>query len=142
MLAIISDDDFQNTVKKWKKSTSTSPLGRHLGHYKAAILDNDVTQLHVDMLNIPIQHGFAPDQWNHSVTPMIEKDKGKPFLTRLRIVHLFEADYNLFLKILFLGRRMLISNGKRFYALNDQQATRLTPSTHDNHGRIVLKKTY
>ena len=45
-------------------------------------------------------------------------DKGKPFLTCLQIIHLFEADYNLFLKILF-GRRM-VSNGKRYNALNDQ----------------------
>jgi hypothetical protein len=117
--ATISDDDFRQTVQKWKESTSTSPSGRHLGHYKAAILDDDITQLHVDMLNIPIQLGFAPERWTHSVTPMIEKDEGKPFLTRLRIIHLFEADYNLFLKLLF-GRRM-VGNGERFNALNDQQ---------------------
>jgi Reverse transcriptase (RNA-dependent DNA polymerase) len=115
----ISDEDFHKTVQKWKESTSTSPSGRHLGHYKAAILDDDITHLHVDMLNIPIQLGFAPERWTHSVTPMIEKDEGKPFLTRLRIIHLFEADYNLFLKILF-GRRM-VSNGEHFQALNDQQ---------------------
>ena len=53
ILAIISDDDFQQTVKKWKESTSTSPSGRHLGHYKAAMLDDDITYLHVNMLNIP-----------------------------------------------------------------------------------------
>jgi hypothetical protein len=115
----ISDDDFRKTVKNWKESTSTSPSGRHLGHYKTAILDDDITQLHVDMLNLPIQLGFAPERWTHSVTPMIEKDEGKPFLTRLRVIHLFEADYNLFLKILF-GKRM-VSNGERCHALNDQQ---------------------
>jgi hypothetical protein len=71
------------------------------------------------MLNMPIQLGFAPERWTHSVTPMIEKDEGKPFLTRLRIIHLFEADYNLFLKILF-GKR-LVSNGEKSQALNDQQ---------------------
>jgi hypothetical protein len=65
-----------------EESTSTSPSGRHLGHYKAAILDEDITHLHVDMLNIPIQIGFAPEQRTHSVTPMIENDEeGKPFLT-------------------------------------------------------------
>jgi hypothetical protein len=116
---IISSEDFQTTVKKWKESTSTSPSGRHLGHYKAAILDDNITQLHVDMLNIPLQLGFAPERWTHSVTPMIEKDEGKPYLTRLRVIHLFEADYNLFLKVLF-GRRM-VSNGELYNALNDQQ---------------------
>ena len=50
---------------------------------------------------------------------MIEKDEGKPYLTRLRVIHLFEADYNLFLKILF-GKR-LVRNGEKYDALNDQQ---------------------
>jgi hypothetical protein len=44
------------------------------------------------MLNLSIMQGFAPTQWTQSVTPLIEKDEGKPYLTRLRVIHLFEAD--------------------------------------------------
>jgi hypothetical protein len=52
--ATIGDDDFRKTLQKWKETTSTSPSGRHLGHYKTALLlDDDILQLHVDMLNIP-----------------------------------------------------------------------------------------
>ena len=115
----ISLEDFKKTVKDWKESTSTSPSGRHLGHYKASLLDDKVGQMHTDMLNIPITYGFAPTRWTHSVTPLIEKDEGKPYLTRLRVIHLFEADYNLFLKLLF-GRR-LVRNAENANALNDQQ---------------------
>jgi hypothetical protein len=114
--SIITVDEFNATVKKWKESTSTSPSIRHLGHYRSAILDDHVTSIHTDMLNLPIQFGFAPARW----TPMIEKDRGKPYLTHLRVIHLFEADYNLFLKILFLGKR-LVRNGEKSNALNDQQ---------------------
>ena len=115
----ITLEEFKMHVKKWKETTSTSPSGRHLGHYRTAVLDDRVASLHTDMLNIPIQHGFAPERWTQSVTPMIEKDEGKPYLTRLRVIHLFEADYNLFLKILF-GKR-LVRNGEKYDALNDQQ---------------------
>lgn len=115
----ISTEQYISTVKAWKESTSTSPSGRHLGHYRTAILDNDVAHLHAQLLNLPIAHGFAPERWTHSVTPLIEKDAGRPFLTRLRVIHLFEADYNLFLKIIF-GRRM-VKNAERAQALNDQQ---------------------
>ena len=38
----ITMDQFKSTVKDWKESTSTSPSGRHLGHYRTAILDDDV----------------------------------------------------------------------------------------------------
>jgi hypothetical protein len=62
------------------------------------------------MINFPITYGFAPERWTRLVTPLIEKDKGLPLLTRLRVIHLFEADYNLFLKIIY-GRRM-VKNGE------------------------------
>ena len=116
---VITCKDFVESIKAWKEKTSTSPSGRHLGHYRTAILDRDLVSLHTDLLNIPIQYGFAPERWTHSVTPLIEKDDGLPYLTRLRVIHLFEADYNLFLKIVF-GRRM-VKNAEQAEALNDQQ---------------------
>ena len=71
------------------------------------------------MLNIPIVSGFAPDRWLISVTLLIEKDEGLPYLTCLRVIHLFEADYNLFLKLIY-GRR-IVKNAEKANALNDQQ---------------------
>ena len=71
------------------------------------------------MLNIPITSSFAPDRWTHSVTPNFEKDEGLSFLTRLQVIHLFEADYNLFLKLIF-GRHM-VKNAELAEVLNDQQ---------------------
>jgi hypothetical protein len=38
----ISDDDLIDGFKKWKESTSTSPSGQHLGHYKAIVTDPDL----------------------------------------------------------------------------------------------------
>lgn len=72
------------------------------------------------LLNLPINHGFfPPDRWTSSVTPLIEKDAGRPFLTRLCVIHLFEADYNLFLKVVN-GQRM-VKNAELSNALDDQQ---------------------
>ena len=81
---IISTKDYINAIKAWKETTSsTSPSGRHLGHYRTAILDKAMVKLHTDLLNLPIAFGFAPERWTHSVTPLIEKDEGLPYLTRL-----------------------------------------------------------
>ena len=80
---IISTKDYINAIKAWKETTSTSPSGRHLGHYHTAILDKAMVKLHMDLLNLPIAFGFAPERWTHSVTPLIEKDEGLPYLTRL-----------------------------------------------------------
>jgi hypothetical protein len=37
---------------------------------------------------------------------MIEKDPGNPKIERLRVIHLFEVDYNLSLKMLW-GKRLV-----------------------------------
>ena len=64
----ILTDDYISTVKAWKETTSTSPSGRHLGHYRTAILDPRMADLHTQLINIPIAHGFAPelDSLGHS----------------------------------------------------------------------------
>jgi hypothetical protein len=119
----ISEEDFISGFKGWKESTSTSPSGRHLGHYKAIVNDPDLKKQDpekshlreretnfvsslVKLLNIPIKYGFAPKRWCTSVTVMIEKDPGNPRIERLCVIHLFEADYNLSLKLLW-GKRMV-----------------------------------
>jgi hypothetical protein len=43
-------------------------------------------------------------RWCNAVNVMIEKDIGQPKLTRLRIIHLFEAALNFFLKLLWGSR--------------------------------------
>lgn len=37
--SLISEDDIRKGFGTWKESTSTSPSGRHLGHYKAIVQD-------------------------------------------------------------------------------------------------------
>jgi hypothetical protein len=59
---VISTKAYVNAIKAWKETTSTSPSGRHLGHYRTAILDKDMVQLHTDLLNLPIAFGFAPER--------------------------------------------------------------------------------
>ena len=50
---------------------------------------------------------------------MIEKDTGRSAIHRLRTIHLYEADYNLFLKLQW-GLR-LVRHGETHHGLNDQQ---------------------
>ena len=50
---------------------------------------------------------------------MIEKDPGRPRINRLRIIHLFEADCNLFLKIMWGSR--LVHRSVQLNLLNEGQ---------------------
>ena len=57
-------------------------------------------------MNIAIQSGIAVPRWSRAVNVMIEKDIGQPKINRLRIIHLFEADFNFFLKLQW-GHRLV-----------------------------------
>jgi hypothetical protein len=91
----ITVEDFISGFKKWVESTSTSPSVRHLGHYKAIVMDPDLkkqdpekehlracktnfVEALVKMINLPLRHEFAPKRWCTSITVMIEKDPGNP----------------------------------------------------------------
>jgi hypothetical protein len=96
----ISADDVVRGFKGWRETTTTSPSGRHLGHYKALITDPIFLQCLTKFLNIALFHGIALPRWCNATNILLEKDPGRPTINRLRIIHLFEADFNFLLKIL------------------------------------------
>jgi hypothetical protein len=118
----ITPETFITGIKRWRESTSTSPSGRHLGHYKALIQDEDLLSPIVTLVQLALTRGIALDRWTKSVTVMIEKIDSFPVITKLRIIHLFEADYNLILKLLW-GKR-LMAHANRHQLINAQQYAR------------------
>ena len=106
-----------NKYKKWNEKTTTSPSGRHLGHFHAlfrafSYKDDDekkeiekmrdvIIEMHHLMLTIAISNGFVYNRWKTIVTQMIEKVPGCPKISRLRVIHLYECDLNLLFGISF-----------------------------------------
>ncbi|KAI2505051.1 hypothetical protein MHU86_9407 [Fragilaria crotonensis] len=115
----ITAADIVKGFKSWKETTTTSPSGRHLGHYKAMIQDKMLLECFRKFMNIAISRGISIPRWSNAVNVMIEKDPGRPQINRLRIIHLFEADYNLFLKIMWGSR--LVRRSVQLHLLNDGQ---------------------
>ena len=115
----ISTDDVIKGFKLWSEGTSTSPSRRHLGHYKALIQDPQLLQCLTWFLQLLTTRGIAISRWCNATNVLIEKDAGRPNINRLRIVHLFEADYNFVLKLQW-GHR-LIRRADKLGLLNDGQ---------------------
>ena len=92
----IDYEEFVGKLKKWRESTSTSPSGMHLGHYKALLarhefsdlperdprraeLDNKQTEilnLHFQMINYALEKGYSYERWQQVANMMLFKEPG------------------------------------------------------------------
>ena len=83
--------------------------------------DDEFADYLIDQIELPVQFGFAPTRWAQALQTMLPKDKGTPKVTRLRVIQLFEADYNFLLRIIW-GRRLVWNAQKYGVYMPAQQA--------------------
>jgi hypothetical protein len=125
--AEITEEEFIGKLKVWRESTTTSPSGIHLGHYKALLArhqyshipDDDETEedgirkvqlrdelngmqqamlrLHVQLINYALSRGYSYDRWKTVVNTTLFKEPNNIRIHRTRVIHIYEADYNLML---------------------------------------------
>ena len=121
--------------RKWSEKTTTSPSGRHLGHYKCLlneIKDKDeekevtlnmdrrlLLEAHLDIINYCTRWGYSLRRWQNIINVMIQKVPGNNKINKLRVIHLFEADYNLLLSVkwrqllAFADKHKVFNQGQR-----------------------------
>ena len=116
--AEVTLEEFKSSYKKWKVGTSTSPSGRHLSHQHALFQPHGINpnvepaeydraeQARIDNWHVQhgiiayaVKYGYCLTRWKTVVNTMIEKEAGNPLLHRLRVIHLYESDYNTLLGI-------------------------------------------
>ena len=131
----ITEESLVNRVKKWDEGTSTSPSGIDLGHIHALIQrhsidkeDSEFAELemqrkeliraHVVLINYALRFGYSYQRWKTVVNIMIEKDQNNPKIHRLRVIHIYEWDYNL---LLGMQWREMIYNSEKLGTLNEGQ---------------------
>jgi hypothetical protein len=114
---IDSDITFEEMVSgyvKWNERTTTSPSGRHLGHYKILTrlqvidetdnniyLNQELLKLYYMVTMTAVKVGGSLTRWKTISTCMIQKIPGVNRINKLRVIHLYEADYNLLLKLMW-----------------------------------------
>ena len=119
----ITFEEFVEGFEKWDERTSTSPSGRHLGVYQALIIamqnrngefeKNTNTTISTKekaekilktiflLATKTMERGQHLKRWQKVVTIMIYKKIRNIEIENLRIIDLFEADFNLLIGIIF-----------------------------------------
>jgi len=137
------------SFRKWPERTSTSLSGRHLGIYKLLSKDTqrsqqckkkvphqpptpsqpkppeydgkNVLKLIHQLLSMAVQHCHTYNQWRTIWNLFLEKEIGVPKITKLRTLHIVEADYNLLLK--WFGPKGFIKRAEDHHQLTPYQGS-------------------
>ena len=96
-------EEFCKFYRLAKESTSSSPSDRHYGHYKALLQTEKrcLSAIHT-ILCISVEHDIILDRWRPTISTLIEKVQGKPFIHKYRTIHIIESD------IQFLSKKVYV----------------------------------
>ncbi|KAL3798245.1 hypothetical protein ACHAWO_013476 [Cyclotella atomus] len=97
----MSTKDFQAAMKVTHEDTSSSASGLHYTLWKTIAEDDDLSTIHAVMISLPFMYGFVCNRWKKIIDCMLEKKPGVRKIHIMRIICLFEADFNTLLKWMF-----------------------------------------
>ena len=71
-----------------------SKPGINLCHYKEAAHSKYLSLLHVAKLNLDLSTGIPLERWGYDSTVLPQKEFGSIYINKLRVMCLFEVDFN------------------------------------------------
>jgi len=80
--------------KKAREATSSSPSGVHFGHYMAGTFNPTIAVFNARLANLGFTTGYSLKRWKKGLNVLLEKQPGNLNVEKLRIILLFEGDFN------------------------------------------------
>lgn len=107
-------------IKKIKENESSSPSGRHYGHYKV-FFGKDERYLRVinGILQMSLSNSIILNQWVKTITTLLEKKSGTPFIHKFRAIHIVEEDLQFLAKHVYAYK--MIYNAEKHCLISDEQ---------------------
>ena len=114
----MTTEEFQESMKITHEDTSSSASGLHYTLWKAIAEDDDLSATHAIMISLPFMYGFVCERWRKIIDCMLEKKAGVRQIHIMRIICLFEADFNTLLKFYFNSTLCLTLRSRAFHQTN------------------------
>ena len=122
-------------MKVLRERTTKSPSEHHLGHYKNlfTVIDKSleygerkelkeiqerIAGCYVAILNYAIRYNYSYKRWKQILNFMIYKEQGNVKIHQLRVIHIYEADYNFLIGALW---REAIQHAQKLGKINQGQ---------------------
>ena len=113
-------EDFKYFIKNIKEKRSSSPSGRHYGHYKIMFTLNEkyLRTIH-GILDIALRHSLVLARWTKTVTTLMEKKPGRPMIHKFRAIHIVEGDLQFIAKFFYAHK--MIRYAEKHGLISDEQ---------------------
>ena len=98
-------EEYKSVFSKTNETKACGPSGLHMSHWKAALESEKIMEVHAFFIWSAFSLGHSYERWEKTWHCMLQKKKF-PFSQKLRIIQLFEGDFNAGLKYL-IGKRLM-----------------------------------
>ena len=133
----IGMEEWKQKFKFWRESTSTSPSGVHLGHFKALIepiyvvndiqlapdleintMQQDTLELHLRLINLILQSENSIPRWQRCNNISIPKKLDCILVEKFRNIHIYECDLD---AVIAIKWKAAIYNAEEANQLSENQ---------------------
>jgi hypothetical protein len=123
----LSTDNYIKGWRKAKERTASGRSGLHFGHFIAGSSDETIACMEYQLSILPLQHGFSPSRWQQGVEVMLLKQPNNYNVEKLRVILLFEADFDFNNKR--IGREMMFHAEQNHWIAPKQYGSRASLSS-------------
>ena len=118
----VTEEAFRKFIQKVKESKSSSPSGRHYGHYKVMLEEEELVRIAFRIVETALAAGVVLERWECVHQIQILKDAPQTRVHRFRNITLVEADLMFVMK--HVWARTLAKNIQMYDCLNQAQYAR------------------
>ena len=115
-------EDYKSGWRIKRERTSSGDSPTHVGHYKAAIKNDHIAKVHLELMNLASITGHSFHRWRRSLDVMIPKKVNSFQADKLRLINLMEPDFNFFNGM--VSRRFMKEIESRNLAAKEQYGSR------------------